>query len=1198
MKELINNNIKFIIAMFITIILGLFGISYALKTSNFDAIGVNINSSNINVNITYDTSANGAVVTSTNKMLPIDDSLVTGINVTDERIVKVKFNVSGVNSNPENTIYDVALHDLDVDCDLRTEDLKWRLYKNGTLLSSGNLSPEFDVINDGRLVLTNTQETLTTSTDTYVFLLWISENCTGNITTCTKDMDQSKYLNKNISGTIKIETSTKTPKALIRKTGTKASCSYEEVNIPYYNTITYNGNNQTLVNDGSNYVLINNTAAEAGNYVVTARINPGYKWSDGTTEDKYINCKINPLVTTITAKDQTVMYTDDNNSTDSLNLSNNIKATMVPLVNSINNSMGTLISNKNIVTDSTAYTVDNLISNHRIDSIMLESDIVDVGDGKIIPTAAKIVDEDNTDVTSNYKIVYKSGKLKINCSNTATAPKFLDKVYTGEEQTGVSGGKNVDIAGTINASDVGKYIVEVTPKKNYCWSDGSTTPKKYNWSIKNESYNITFDANGGTVSPLNKAVEYDEPYGELPIATKANNSFAGWSNTKTTFGYGEFDGTNFYTIDRSYMYTDKISVHIEGHMDNWAEFVPNSSRIISCTQTGGFGLYYNGDAIEWIIYDSGVGYKHATSTKTWASLSSGWHSFDMIFDGNTAKTYIDGRFDCETDAFSSGSIGYNSTNSIFIAAEPDSSPIVPIATGYFKGKIRNVIINNNADLVSNITTIKSDSKVTTKSDHTLYALWSGTKYKITYNANGGSGEPSNQAKDKGVNLTLSSTIPTRTGYKFLGWGTSSSATSATYSAGSTYTSNASATLYAVWKANEATINYKTSGGTLAPETTYEGVTRKWTADSDGFIYSNGTMIKSTYKYEGATNDLSNYNGSYLTITRSGYSVPDGKEWICLSGCTKSDATFDHDAKYGSTDFCDTTKGDCTVVLGVNWVKIQNFDYTGGSQTYTIPTDGTYKLEVWGAAGGQSVMNGADGNRGGRGGYSYGEISLTANTKLYIYVGGAGAKGKVNTATSKGGYNGGGNSYWDGADDEASGGGGGATHIAKRSGLLSALASYKSDILIVAGGGGGAAWNNQAAPSGGGYQGGSVSKTAYNTTLTSAGGTQTSGYAFGQGGNGAKTTYTPGGGGGGGYYGGEGGKFKEVSSSQIIDAIPGASGSGYIGNSSLTNKGMYCYSCSASTATATKTTSTSNTSDTATAKYAKWGNGYARITRVK
>ena len=50
-------------------------------------------------------------------------------------------------------------------------------------------------------------------------------------------------------------------------------------------------------------------------------------------------------------------------------------------------------------------------------------------------------------------------------------------------------------------------------------------------------------------------------------------------------------------------------------------------------------------------------------------------------------------------------------------------------------------------------------------------------------------------------IKLSTTVPTRTNYTFLGWSTSSSATSATYAAGGTYTFSANTVLYAVWKPN-------------------------------------------------------------------------------------------------------------------------------------------------------------------------------------------------------------------------------------------------------------------------------------------------------------------------------------------------------------------------------------------------------------
>lgn len=82
---------------------------------------------------------------------------------------------------------------------------------------------------------------------------------------------------------------------------------------------------------------------------------------------------------------------------------------------------------------------------------------------------------------------------------------------------------------------------------------------------------------------------------------------------------------------------------------------------------------------------------------------------------------------------------------------------------------------------------------------TLYAKWQANTYTVSYNANGGSGAPANQTKTYGTALTLSSTKPTRANYTFLGWATTKTAITAQYSAGGSYTANAAATLFAVWK---------------------------------------------------------------------------------------------------------------------------------------------------------------------------------------------------------------------------------------------------------------------------------------------------------------------------------------------------------------------------------------------------------------
>jgi len=74
-------------------------------------------------------------------------------------------------------------------------------------------------------------------------------------------------------------------------------------------------------------------------------------------------------------------------------------------------------------------------------------------------------------------------------------------------------------------------------------------------------------------------------------------------------------------------------------------------------------------------------------------------------------------------------------------------------------------------------------------------------YTITYNANGGTGQPANQTKTENIALTLSTTVPVRTGYTFKGWATSAGAIVAQYQPGGSYTANAGATLFAVWELN-------------------------------------------------------------------------------------------------------------------------------------------------------------------------------------------------------------------------------------------------------------------------------------------------------------------------------------------------------------------------------------------------------------
>ena len=498
-KNIIKKNIRFISAMIVVIILGIFGISYALKVAPFNKIAVNIKSANMDVNISYDSGVNGADISNSGNLLPINDSLVTGPTVSDSRVLKAKFYVTGNTSNPENSIYDVAIHDFNVDCELRTEDLKWRLYKNGTLLSSGNLSPKFDTMSNNRLVLTETQQDLTTTKDEYVFLLWISESCSGDIANCSKEQDQSKYLGKSLSGSIKVELATKSKKALVRTTGVSGSCNYTMTSTPTCNTLTYNGNEQTLVSAGDNYTISNGTGTNAGDYAVTLKLKDGYKWNDGSTNDKILNCSINRKNAVITANNQTIKY-------------------------------GSSI-------DNSKYTVSNLISGHSVSSVYLDTNIDKVGTGVIIPTKSKIVDTSGNNVTDNYDLNYISGTLTINCLNTAVPPTVGDKRYNGSEQTGVSGGSNIDLTGTLKATVIGNYNASAVPKANYCWNDGTTTKRDYVWSIKSNTMYITL--NNKESDYTGSAINIDTPV----IKNSDGNVITGPSITYAYYNGGSCSGT-------------------------------------------------------------------------------------------------------------------------------------------------------------------------------------------------------------------------------------------------------------------------------------------------------------------------------------------------------------------------------------------------------------------------------------------------------------------------------------------------------------------------------------------------------------------------------------------------------------------------------------------------------------------------------
>ena len=85
----------------------------------------------------------------------------------------------------------------------------------------------------------------------------------------------------------------------------------------------------------------------------------------------------------------------------------------------------------------------------------------------------------------------------------------------------------------------------------------------------------------------------------------------------------------------------------------------------------------------------------------------------------------------------------------------------------------------------------------TSSGETKFPVYLG------YDANNGTNAPNGSSAEivagNSATFTISDSVPTRTGYDFLGWATNKDATSAEYSSGGSITISSNTTLYAVWK---------------------------------------------------------------------------------------------------------------------------------------------------------------------------------------------------------------------------------------------------------------------------------------------------------------------------------------------------------------------------------------------------------------
>ena len=246
--------------------------------------------------------------------------------------------------------------------------------------------------------------------------------------------------------------------------------------------------------------------------------------------------------------------------------------------------------------------------------------------------------------------------------------------------------------------------------------------------------------------------------------------------------------------------------------------------------------------------------------------------------------------------------------------------------------------NKNATTSTwNINTSKSIS-----SSATYYPILKVNIYTITYNANGGSGGPSSQSYKYAPNgnIYLSSDRPSKTGYTFMGWSESPSATSASYSPGQWWgTHNANNyTLYAVWEKNQVppTLTYTPSASRKQESGTKITLTCKdnsGTGMKEARIEDNGTVstgVTTASDYLNTTRSKGDIttvftctdNAGNVTTEKVSYAVV----WCC--GCCYTNKKYPRYDGSMTNNICSSTERVCN-----NHAKYTNCTYDSGYVTY-------------------------------------------------------------------------------------------------------------------------------------------------------------------------------------------------------------------------------------------------------------------------
>ena len=302
---------------------------------------------------------------------------------------------------------------------------------------------------------------------------------------------------------------------------------------------------------------------------------------------------------------------------------------------------------------------------------------------------------------------------------------------------------------------------------------------------------VTFDANGGTVSPATKTVTYGETYGTLPIPTRKDYVFNGWI-------YNNEEIVSDSIVQAS---TDHTLIAWWESLERTVTFDPKGGTVSPKTKTVYYGQIYGtlptpvftGYTFDgWYYGNELITASSVVNCPNHPTLEASWmaNDYQITFDANGGSAVVKNvmvRYDSMAN------------NSIAAGANRPGYTLLGWYTSPTGGELVYDANGNYAD-----GTYWQGGAWRYAGNVTVYAHWKeGDKY-IAYAANGGLGTMAKDTyKVSTPTAPLKANAFTKKGYKFAGWNTKADGSGTAYADKATFPKSGefalgTTTLYAQW----------------------------------------------------------------------------------------------------------------------------------------------------------------------------------------------------------------------------------------------------------------------------------------------------------------------------------------------------------------------------------------------------------------